>query len=322
MVLNSATSAPSMQPFSKPWGRARALRRTFPPVRQVRQRGIVSFFLPPLFAALVLAGLTGCVSATKYRGAEDERNALGRANSAQAEKIARLEAQEENLSNELALSLEGFEDLYVEHHVLQAEAAKLRRANAGLSKKVRVQSKKLLLAEQDLTEVRSEVSRLASTYTTLMADLEAEVSSGQIEIEQLREGIRVSVSDDIIFASGSAELDPVGRQVLEKVTRQLLSLEYSIEVQGHTDDRALKSTLVDRFPSNWELAAARASRVVRLMQEKGIPGERLRVVSLASYEPLAPNDSSENRAQNRRIEIRLKPKPGAPAADSRSAKGN
>jgi len=252
----------------------------------------------------------------------DERNALGRANSAQAEKIARLEAQEENLSNELALSLEGFEDLSVEHHVLQAEAATLRRASAGLSKKLRVQSKKLLFAEQDLTEVRSEVSRLASTYTTLMADLEAEVSSGQIEIEQLREGIRVSVSDDIIFASGSAELDPVGRQVLEKVSHELLSLEYSIEVQGHTDDRGLKSTLVDRFPSNWELAAARASRVVRLMQEKGIPGERLRVVSLASYEPLVPNDSSENRARNRRIEIRLKPTQGAPAADSRAAKGN
>jgi len=140
-----------------------------------------------------------------------------------------------------------------------------------------------------------------------MADLESEVSSGQIEIEQLREGIRVSVSDDIIFASGSAELDPLGRQVLDKVSRQLLDLNHSIEVQGHTDDRGLKASLAGRFPTNWELAAARAARVVRLMQENGIPGERLRVVSFASYLPLAPNDSAENRAQNRRIEIRLKP---------------
>ena len=252
----------------------------------------------------------------------DERNALDRANSAQVEKIARLKAQEGNLSNELALSLEGFEDLYVEHQVLQVETAKLRRANAELAKKVQVQSKKLSHAQQNLTEARSEVGRLASTYTNLMADLEAEVSSGQIEIEQLREGIRVSVADDVIFASGSAELDPVGRQVLEKVSRELLPLEHSIEVQGHTDDRRLKSTLVDRFPSNWELAAARAARVVRLMQEKGIPGERLRVVSFASYEPVVPNDSTENRAQNRRIEIRLKPKTGEPAVDSGASEDN
>jgi chemotaxis protein MotB len=141
-----------------------------------------------------------------------------------------------------------------------------------------------------------------------MADLESEVSSGQIEIEQLREGVRVSVSDDIIFASGSAELDPLGRKVLEKVSQQLLALDHSIEVQGHTDDLGLKPSLAEQFPSNWDLAAARASRVVRLMEEQGIPGERMRVVSFASFQPLVPNESPESRAQNRRIEIRLKPK--------------
>ena len=269
-----------------------------------------------MLAGLLAASTTGCVSATKYRGAVDERDDLARANSAQAEKIARLKAQEGNLADELTSSLEGYEDLYVQHQTLLAQAKKLRRSNAALSQKVLAQSKKLSAAQLNLTKARGEVSRLASTYTSLMSDLEAEVSSGQIEIEQLREGIRVSVSDDIIFASGSAELDPLGRQVLEKVSRELLPLEHSIEVQGHTDDRTLKSTLIDRFPSNWELAAARAARVVRLMQEGGIPGERLRVVSFASYEPLVPNESEEDRAQNRRIEIRLKPIPVAPAAGS------
>jgi len=269
-----------------------------------------------LLAGLLSVSAAGCVSATKYRGAVDERDHLAKANSAQTERIARLKAQEGNLADELTSSLEGYEDLYVEHQALLARATKLQRTNAALSQKVLAQSKKLSAAQLDLTKARTEVSRLASTYTSLMSDLEAEVSSGQIEIEQLREGIRVSVSDDIIFASGSAELDPLGRQVLEKVSRELLPLEHSIEVQGHTDDRSLKSTLIDRFPSNWELAAARAARVVRLMEEGGIPGERLRLVSFASYEPLVPNDSEEGRAQNRRIEIRLKPIPVAPAADS------
>ena len=303
-----------MRPFSKPWGRVLARRRS-QPVSRVTRRGKGSL-VRLLLAGLLAASTVGCVSATKYRGAVDERDDLARANSAQAEKIARLKAQEGNLADELTSSLEGYEDLYVQHQTLLAQAKKLRRGNAALSQKVLAQSKKLSAAQLNLTKARGEVSRLASTYTSLMSDLEAEVSSGQIEIEQLREGIRVSVSDDIIFASGSAELDPLGRQVLEKVSRELLPLEHSIEVQGHTDDRTLKSTLIDRFPSNWELAAARAARVVRLMQEGGIPGERLRVVSFASYEPLVPNESEEDRAQNRRIEIRLKPIPVAPAAGS------
>ena len=254
-----------------------------------------------------VASALGCVSATEYRRTVDDRDALRERNAAQAEKIVRLEAGERNLSDELAKNYERFEDLRIEHEALEKTAKALGNSRAALQTRLKAETEQAALIRSELEETRSEVGRLASTYTTLMADLESEVSSGQIEIEQLREGIRVSVSDDIIFASGSAELDPVGKQVLDKVSRELLALDHSIEVQGHTDDRGLKASLAERFPTNWELAAARSARVVRLMQENGIPGERLRVVSFASFQPLAPNDSPENRAQNRRIEIRLRP---------------
>lgn len=266
--------------------------------------------LRPATALLMVAGVAsalGCVSATEYRRTVDDRDALRARNAAQAEKIVRLEAEERNLSDELAKNYERFEDLRIEHEALEKAAKELRNSRATLQTRLKAETEQAALIRSELEETKSEVGRLASTYTTLMADLESEVSSGQIEIEQLREGIRVSVSDDIIFASGSAELDPVGKQVLDKVSQELLALDHSIEVQGHTDDRGLKASLAERFPTNWELAAARSARVVRLMQEHGIPGERLRVVSFASFQPLAPNDSPENRAQNRRIEIRLRP---------------
>lgn len=260
-----------------------------------------------LLTALLLLSL-GCVSATEHRQVVDELSSLRQREVVQVERIGRLQAQERNLSEELAVSLEGFEDLRIEHQALAQSADQLRASERGLDLRLQSQSEQLELLRRDLGAARDEASRLASTYTTLMADLESEVSSGQIEIEQLREGVRVSVSDDIIFASGSAELDPLGRKVLEKVSQQLLALDHSIEVQGHTDDLGLKASLAERFPSNWDLAAARASRVVRLMEEQGIPGERMRVVSFASFQPLVPNESPESRAQNRRIEIRLKPK--------------
>jgi chemotaxis protein MotB len=269
-----------------------------------------SFALKHLLAlssAFLVVGL-GCVSATEYRKVADDLNGLRQQDAAQEDQIARLLTQEKNLSQELAQSLESFEDLRMEHEALEQRADRLQASELKLSRKLREQSDRLEKTRSSLSAAKGEVNRLASTYTTLMADLESEVSAGQIEIEQLREGVRVSVSDEIIFASGSAELDPIGRKVLDKVSQQLLALDHSIEVQGHTDDLALKASLVERFPSNWELAAARAARVVRLMQEKGIDGERLRVVSFASYQPLVPNADSESRAQNRRIEIRLKPR--------------
>ena len=89
---------------------------------------------------------------------------------------------------------------------------------------------------------------------------------------------------------------------------QLAELKDFIEVRGHSDDRNIGGNLAKRYPTNWELAAARAARVVRLLESKGIPGDRLAAVSLGPHQPVAPNDTVENRARNRRIEIRLLPR--------------
>ncbi|MFP6639559.1 MAG: OmpA family protein, partial [Myxococcota bacterium] len=135
----------------------------------------------------------------------------------------------------------------------------------------------------------------------------------------LRDGIRVAVSDEVLFASGSADLDPLGQEVIEKVSRQLASLDHVIEVQGHTDDRAISDRLSDRFPSNWDLAGARAAAVVRQMELDGVHGDRLSLTSFASHRPVAANDSPVGRAQNRRIEIRLRPRSGKTVGEKDAA---
>ena len=259
---------------------------------------------------LLVASAPGCVSRGTYQEASKERDRLTSQLKKQDARVTALEASTESLETELDASLEQYEDLNNRHENLLAETAELRNAEATLSTKLTDQSLELVASQQQLAVATGELERLTSTYTTLMSDLEAEVSSGQIQIEQLREGIRVNVSDEILFASGSANLDPVGRGVLVRVIEQLAELEHSIEVQGHTDDRAIRGSLAKRYPTNWELAAARASRVVRLMQERGIDGDRLSVVSFASFSPIASNDNDEDRALNRRIEIRLLPREG------------
>ena len=127
-------------------------------------------------------------------------------------------------------------------------------------------------------------------------------------IDLLSEGLQVSVSDEILFSTGSATLNQEGREVLAKVAEQLASLDHLIEVRGHTDNLPIHGALAQRYPSNWELAGARASSVVRLFRRQGIDGERLSAVSKGEFEPLASNDTEEERWLNRRIEIRLLPR--------------
>ncbi len=161
--------------------------------------------------------------------------------------------------------------------------------------------------EAKLSERDRVASEMRGTYDALVADLESELASGQVEIEQLRSGIRLNVSDEILFPSGSARLDERGQELLEKVAMQVVDTPHRVEVEGHTDDVPITGALSSRYPTNWELAAARAARVVRLLEQSGIAGPRMRAVSRSEFDPVTANDSPEGRQRNRRIEIRLIP---------------
>jgi chemotaxis protein MotB len=141
----------------------------------------------------------------------------------------------------------------------------------------------------------------------LVANLKEELKAGQVEVKQLRDGLRVNVAQDILFDSGSAALDKNGIEVLHRVATQLKKAPHQIMVIGHTDNKPIGPALIERYPSNWELAGARAASVVRLFDDSGIPVKRLLAVSMADIRPVASNKTAEGRARNRRIEIRLRP---------------
>lgn len=260
--------------------------------------------------SLLLLGPQGCALSSQYRSATRERDDLAATAKAQAERIDQLEATTESLESNLADAYEDMEDLRVETIDLTSQVNELKRSEAALEAGLRERSVELIRSQSDLDAAQGEVARLTTTYDELMGELESEVSSGRIQIEQLREGIRVAVSDDVLFASGSARLDPLGQEVIQKVSEQLLPLDHMIEVQGHTDDRPISPRLASQFPSNWDLAAARAAAVVLQMERNGVQGDRLSMTSFSSHRPISANDSPAGRSQNRRIEIRLRPRQG------------
>jgi chemotaxis protein MotB len=225
------------------------------------------------------------------------------------ERVRLLEASNASLSAERVELLENLEDVREQRIALGRDVRTLRKQEAQLSKS-------LSAREAELAKQNAEVARLRGTYEALVDDLESELAAGQIEIQQLRRGLRVNVSDEILFASGSAKVGSEGSALLLKVASQLGKLPHAIEIEGHTDNVPIRGGLAQRYPSNWELAGARAASVVRLFERAGIDAARLVAVFYANTRPVASNDTEENRSRNRRIEIRLKPEGSGRAADA------
>ena len=158
-------------------------------------------------------------------------------------------------------------------------------------------------------EKEDEITRMKSTYDELVASMEKEIEEGQITITQLADRLSVSMIDKILFPSGEAEITPEGIEVLERVGNVLKNTQNQmIRVEGHTDNVPIHPNLQDKFPTNWELSTARATNVVRFLQDKvGIKGVRLQAVGMSEYHPVVSNKTKAGRSQNRRIEITLLP---------------
>jgi chemotaxis protein MotB len=118
-----------------------------------------------------------------------------------------------------------------------------------------------------------------------------------------KEGIVVRLSGSYLFDSGRAELKPNSLGVLDAVAAQVRPLKNDIRVDGHTDDIPIESS---RYPTNWELSAARALAVTRYLTETdSIPAGRLFAAGFGEFRPMVPNDTREHRAMNRRVEIHV-----------------
>jgi len=155
----------------------------------------------------------------------------------------------------------------------------------------------------------AEIGALRTTYDELVRDMQAEIAQGQIQITRLADRLSVSMVDKILFPSGEADITPAGLRVLHRVGNVLKTTQGKvIRVEGHTDNVVISQRLKGTFPTNWELSTARASNVVRFLQDSvGIDPERLQAVGLSQYHPIASNTTASGRSQNRRIEIALLP---------------
>jgi chemotaxis protein MotB len=140
--------------------------------------------------------------------------------------------------------------------------------------------------------------------TELQEMLEEEITEGLIDVETEGTNIVIRIQEKGSFPSGRANLNPDFFEVISKITEVIATTPGKIIVAGHTDNIPISTR---RFRSNWELSSARAVTVVHAMlSNAAIEEERFLVQGFADSQPLVDNDSAENRAQNRRVELLIR----------------
>jgi chemotaxis protein MotB len=282
--------------------------------------------LAPL--ALLIAA-SGCVSSGEYAEAvasSDRASAeLRAAKLREAKKDDELATMSRNIhaigasKAEQTLQLQGMSERYTScSHALDESTAQSQQLRGELERQGKnvdelLSSKGALASSlaqararmEELRRAQAAAEARASLFRDLALRLKRMTDAGELEIK-LRSGRMVlALPTDVLFDSGKAKLNPRGRDAIAQLSAVLATLkDRRFQVAGHTDSDPIRYS---GFESNWELSNARALQVVRVMVESGVSQGMLSAAGYAEFDPVAANDSAEQKAKNRRIEITLQP---------------
>ena len=244
-------------------------------------------------------------------------------------KYAELEAKQQNTQDLLNTATVKLNDCLTERAAATARAKQLEERLADMKKTNEdlIQSSKELtmltpkgatnlekslesLKEKDLkiTRLQDALNKKDSVTLALVTSLKREVGINDPDIEvNVEKGVvYISLSDKVLFKTGSYQISSRANEILGKVAKVINGKpDFEAMVEGHTDNVPYRSgVLLD----NWDLSVKRATAIVRALQDLGIAPERLVAAGRGEYDPLVPNTTAENRATNRRTRILVLPK--------------
>jgi chemotaxis protein MotB len=200
--------------------------------------------------------------------------------------------------------LSTYQDMQNQNDLLNQEIRRNRSQaedEAERSTDLALQNHNLKIDKEDLLK---EARDRDAFYDSVTHDLRQQVGDGRLKISRYKEMLTLDVADEILFDSAKADLKPEGKQVLQLVGQALSKTDKTIRVEGHTDNQALAPGA--GFASNWELSTARATTVVRFLQDQcSIDPRLLLAAGRGEWMPLATNTTPEGRQRNRRITITL-----------------
>lgn len=261
-----------------------------------------------MFAALLMANLSACVSLSSYERVEKERDSLKVRTDTLARLNDRLGILNGKLSDSLSLLGKDFSALKGNYDQLKSNSSQEVKKLIGDLER---EQKNVAAREQRLSEVEATLAARDSTLNALQKKLNDALlgfkDSGLTV--KMRDGkIYVSLSDKLLFASGSTEIDKKGKDALLKLSEVLnKQADISIVVEGHTDN--VPVVRQKDYKDNWDLSVLRSTEVIRYLTNDGkVDSKRVVASGHSEFYPVDAANTAEARAKNRRTDIVLTPK--------------
>lgn len=240
--------------------------------------------------------LTSCVAKRKYVFARDKAEQERKDNIALNSRISMQSDSISMLNN----SISG----------LQRQLTALGNENMNTNSELNMTKEQVAAQRKRVEQLQSFIAAQQAAVTTLknkIAEALVGFNSNELTVTMKDGRVYISMQESLLFPSGSAVVNPKGKEALAKVASVLnTSADINIDIEGHTDNKPIHTTA---YPDNWALSTARATSIAHvLIDEYAVSPLKLIASGRSSYEPIATNETPEGRAQNRRTEIILEPK--------------
>lgn len=174
-----------------------------------------------------------------------------------------------------------------------------------------------ILDEAEKQAQAQQSQQFEENHRAITESLQREIKDGILEIDSDGKNVIIRVPEEVSFHSGSDQISREFQALLSKISESLEKTQGHLEISGHTDNVPIATT---RFRNNWDLSAARASTMASsLLEKSSLRPERITILGHADTLPRVPNTTKENRAKNRRVEIRIRPIERIPASSEEAA---
>jgi chemotaxis protein MotB len=200
-------------------------------------------------------------------------------------------------------------DLTNEVAQLQKDKASCNDALATAKNDIAVRDKALQAKAKEIKTKEVQVKEQSAAFAQMQEAMKAELASKEVTLKELEGKLTLTLVEAILFDSGRADVKKEGKLALKKVAEVLKGVkDQDVIIAGYTDNVQMSASLAKKFATNWELSAARAISVLKLLQADGVDPALLCASGFSEYRPVADNATPEGRAKNRRMEIILMPK--------------
>ncbi len=276
-------------------------------------------FLTCLSALLMLLTAPSCVLKSTHEALQkeyaDTKQELESQNQGLRDDISKLKAEAEELGKQISGLEDSLAKVKAEKAALESEKAALEADKAALelekstmlsnTKQLQASIEEMQAALADLSRRKAEADARIAEFKSLLARFKSLIDAGKLKVQIVDGRMVVVLASDVLFASGSANLSRDGKAAIAEVAVLLADIpDRKFQIEGHTDNVPIHTAV---YPSNWELASARALTVLKTMVDNGMAADRISAASFGDSKPAADNDTPEGKAANRRIEIVVTP---------------